>query len=204
MGYQTSKNGLMSKHTTAFQDDDVLLRSLASGRSDALDYIYKTIYPTVEKMVFKMNGTTDEAYDIFQDTMTIVYEKARRNELTLTCRFSTYVVAIAKHLWLKQRTGKKRNPISVPFEAVEQFLPLADISDQFETMEKNVARLGACFQEIGEPCASLLKAFYLQNKSMQVITTEFGYTNADNAKTQKYKCLNRLRKLFFTEHQKTN
>ncbi len=194
----------MSKHTTAFQDDDVLLRSLASGRSDALEFIYKTIYPTVEKMVFKMNGTTDEAYDIFQDTVTIVYEKARRNELQLTCRFSTYVVAIAKHLWLKNRSGKKKNPISVPFEAVEQYLPLAEISDHFEVMESNVARLGACFLEIGEPCASLLKAFYLQNKSMQAITDEFGYTNADNAKTQKYKCLNRLRKLFFTEQEKTN
>ena len=194
----------MSKYTTAFQDDDVLLRSLANGQSDALEFIYKTIYPTVEKMVFKMNGTTDEAYDIFQDTVTIVYEKARRNELQLTCRFSTYVVAIAKHLWLKNRSGKKKSPISVPFEAIEQYLPLAEISDHFEVMESNVARLAACFLEIGEPCASLLKAFYLQNKSMQVITDEFGYTNADNAKTQKYKCLNRLRKLFFTEQEKTN
>jgi hypothetical protein len=33
---------------------------------------------------------------------------------------------------------------------------------------------------------------------MQEICTEFGYTNADNAKTQKYKCLTRLKKLFFT------
>ncbi|MGI9191349.1 MAG: RNA polymerase sigma factor [Chitinophagaceae bacterium] len=194
----------MSKHTTAFQDDDVLIRSLASGQSDALQYIYKTIYPTVEKMVFKMNGGTDEAYDIFQDTITIVYEKARRGNLTLSCRFSTYVVAIAKHLWLKNRSGKKKNPISVPFEAIEQHLPLAEITQDFQQMENNVALLSRCFQEIGEPCASLLKAFYLQNKTMQAITEEFGYTNADNAKTQKYKCLNRLRKLFFQEQDKTN
>ncbi|MBU3676729.1 MAG: sigma-70 family RNA polymerase sigma factor [Chitinophagaceae bacterium] len=194
----------MSKHTTAFQDDDVLIRSLANGQSDALQYIYKTIYPTVEKMVFKMNGSTDEAYDIFQDTITIVYEKARRGNLSLSCRFSTYVVAIAKHLWLKNRTGKKKNPVSVPFEAIEQHLPLAEIAQDFQQMENNVALLSRCFLDIGEPCASLLKAFYLQNKTMQVITEEFGYTNADNAKTQKYKCLNRLRKLFFQEQDKTN
>jgi len=35
---------------------------------------------------------------------------------------------------------------------------------------------------------------------MQDIAEEFGYTNAENAKTQKYKCLNRLRKLFFNEN----
>ncbi len=34
---------------------------------------------------------------------------------------------------------------------------------------------------------------------MQEIAADFGYTNPDNAKTQKYKCMNRLRKLFFNQ-----
>ena len=45
--------------------------------------------------------------------------------------------------------------------------------------------------------SQLLLAFYLQKKGMQEIAASFGYTNADNAKTQKYKCLMRLKKLFF-------
>jgi hypothetical protein len=36
---------------------------------------------------------------------------------------------------------------------------------------------------------------------MQEIAINFGYTNTDNAKTQKYKCLNRLRKLFFNKSE---
>ena len=36
---------------------------------------------------------------------------------------------------------------------------------------------------------------------MQEIAAEFGYTNADNAKTQKYKCLLRLKKLFFAQYK---
>jgi hypothetical protein len=35
---------------------------------------------------------------------------------------------------------------------------------------------------------------------MQSLSKEFGYTNADNAKTQKYKCLMRLKKLFFAQY----
>ena len=34
---------------------------------------------------------------------------------------------------------------------------------------------------------------------MQELAREFGYTNADNAKNQKYKCLVRLKKLFFNQ-----
>ena len=48
---------------------------------------------------------------------------------------------------------------------------------------------------------SLLEGFYLLDKSMQDLTAEFGYTNADNAKNQKYKCLVRLKKLFFIHYK---
>jgi hypothetical protein len=61
-------------------------------------------------------------------------------------------------------------------------------------MEKAMAK-------IGEPCKSLLEAFYINKKQMQEIALEFKYTNADNAKTQKYKCLVRLKKLFFAEYK---
>ena len=50
---------------------------------------------------------------------------------------------------------------------------------------------------LGEPCRSLLRAYYHDDKSMQQIAVAFGYTNPDNAKTQKYKCLTRLKKIFF-------
>lgn len=38
---------------------------------------------------------------------------------------------------------------------------------------------------------------------MQELALEFGYTNADNAKTQKYKCLVRLKKIFFAQYKNT-
>ena len=53
---------------------------------------------------------------------------------------------------------------------------------------------------LGEPCKSLLEAFYMEKKSMDQIALIFGYTNADNAKNQKYKCLMRLKKLFFSQY----
>ena len=66
-----------------------------------------------------------------------------------------------------------------------------------EERELHYEQLDAALEQIGEPCRSVLKAYYHQDKSMQQIATEFGYTNPDNAKTQKYKCLTRLKKIFF-------
>ena len=53
---------------------------------------------------------------------------------------------------------------------------------------------------LGEPCKSLLEGYYVKKMDMQNLAKEFGYTNADNAKNQKYKCLIRLKKLFFAQY----
>ncbi|MBL7764932.1 MAG: sigma-70 family RNA polymerase sigma factor [Chitinophagaceae bacterium] len=187
-------------------NDDVLMSSLANGDSKAIQHIYKSCYPIIEKMVYKMNGSMDDAYDVFQDSMTILYEKAKANNLNLSCKLSTYLTAIAKHLWLKKLSEKKRQPFAVLYDGMDDQQDLAQEVQHFFEFENHVSKLSQCFEKIGEPCNGLLKAFYLQNKSMQVIAEEFGYTNPDNAKTQKYKCLNRLRKLFFSEPEtvKTN
>ena len=99
----------MSNNLQYELNDNVLLSSLAIGDSKAINYIYKSTYPTVEKMVFKMNGSTDDAYDVFQDAVTILYEKAKTNDLQLSCKVSTYLISIAKHLWLKKLSKKKKN-----------------------------------------------------------------------------------------------
>ena len=79
----------------------------------------------------------------------------------------------------------------------------SDIEKHHE-FEINVNKLKSCLDQIGNPCKTLLTAFYFENKSMNEIAELLGYTNAENAKTQKYKCLNRIRSLFFTEKEKNN
>ena len=48
-------------------------------------------------------------------------------------------------------------------------------------------------KELGDPCKSILTQFYYEQFSMEMIAEKFGYTNSDTAKTQKYKCLKRLK-----------
>jgi hypothetical protein len=70
-------------------------------------------------------------------------------------------------------------------------------NEQFGMMEQAMAN-------IGEPCKSLLESYYINKQNMQDIAESFGYTNADNAKNQKYKCLMRLKKLFFAQYKNGN
>lgn len=45
---------------------------------------------------------------------------------------------------------------------------------------------------IGKPCAPLLLGFFWEEKSMDKLAIELGYSNADSAKSQKAKCMKKV------------
>ena len=73
-----------------------------------------------------------------------------------------------------------------------------DIPEEIEELADpgliNLASLS--LDRIGEPCKSLLQEFYYHGSSMAIIVQKLGYKNEDAAKSQKYKCLVRLRAIF--------
>lgn len=179
--------------------EKILLQGLARNDKKAVETIYRENYSTVQSLIINNNGSSDDAKDIFQEAMIVLYEKARSGTFELSCQIKTYIYSVSRRLWLKKLQQANRYSGDMGnAEAVVQVEE--DIQDhtrrdaEFLMMEKAIVSLG-------EPCKSLLEAFYLQKKNMQEIATNFGYTNAENAKTQKYKCLTRLKKIFFTHYK---
>ena len=85
-------------------------------------------------------------------------------------------------------------------ESLEETVPVEEDIENQERRNADFVIMERALGSLGEPCKGLLEAYYLQKKSMQAIADSFGYTNAENAKTQKYKCLMRLKKLFFSQY----
>ena len=54
-------------------------------------------------------------------------------------------------------------------------------------------------EQLGAPCAPLLIGFLWENKSMNELAQELGYSSADSAKTQKSKCMNKVKT--FVKHK---
>ena len=148
--------------------------------------------------VLNNNGSYDEAKDIFQETMITLYEKAKTDSFVLTCQIKTYVYSVSRRLWLKrlQQIGKTAPGV----ENYEETVIVDDDLDLQERKNEEFRIMDRALNSLGEPCKTLLEAYYIQKKGMSEIAALFGYTNADNAKNQKYKCLMRLKKLFFTQY----
>lgn len=176
------------------------LAELAAGQRGAAEKVYRQHYPTITSWIKNNGGSENDASDVFQEAIVILYEKSQYEDFRLTCKIGTYLFAIAKHLWYKKVQASQRQPVLLPDNAgIEEGADWAyedDIKVQKER-ELHFEQLQVAMEQLGEPCRSLLKAFYHHDKSMQEIAADFGYTNPDNAKTQKYKCLTRLRKIFY-------
>ena len=181
------------------EKEKLILEGLALNDRQAIETIYREHYDMVQAFILNNSGNPDEAKDIFQEAMIVLYEKAVSGRFELNCLLKTFIYSVCRRLWLKRLQQIQRYRMLE--ENIEETIP---VEEEMETHEKRNADFNLmenALGRIGEPCKSLLEAYYIQKKNMQDIAENFGYTNADNAKTQKYKCLMRLKKIFFAQYK---
>ncbi|HRO69062.1 MAG TPA: sigma-70 family RNA polymerase sigma factor [Chitinophagaceae bacterium] len=183
----------------AENQERILLQGLARNDKKAVETIYKENFATVQSLIINNNGTPDDAKDIFQEAMIVLYEKARSGSFELNCLIKTYVYSVSRRLWLKKL--QQANRYNGELSGAEAAVSVEEDISEHARRDAEFEMMGKAIMSLGEPCKSLLEAFYLQKQNMQEIAASFGYTNAENAKTQKYKCLVRLKKIFFTHYK---
>ncbi|MDD2791593.1 MAG: sigma-70 family RNA polymerase sigma factor [Sediminibacterium sp.] len=179
-------------------NEQALLKGLAHNDSKAIETIYKENFNMVQSFILNNNGSYDEARDIFQEAMIALYEKAQTESFVLTCQIKTYIYSICRRLWLKRLQQLGRYTTQV--DSMEETVAVSEDLEAHEKRNVEFAIMDRALNSLGEPCKSLLEGYYLKKMDMNALAREFGYTNADNAKNQKYKCLMRLKKLFFSQY----
>ena len=188
----------MSKRRKSFaaESEAATLDGVARGDANSLERLYRDYFPMILNMVLQHNGTEDEAKDVFQEAVIVLYDKVKQSDFELTSQLKTYLYSICRRLWLKQLGSKSRTFRDVA--AYEDTIAVEEDLARHQEKDLQLTMMEQALDELGEPCRTIIRDFYIANLSMQEICEKFGYTNSDNAKTQKYKCLQRLKKLFFT------
>jgi RNA polymerase sigma factor (sigma-70 family) len=179
-------------------NEKALLQGLARSDKKAVETLYKENYNTIQALIINNNGTSEDAKDIFQEAMIVLYEKVQSGSFELNCQIRTFIYSVCRRLWLKRLMQQNRLTVS---ENHEEVVSVDNEIEEHEKRNTEFIMMEKALSGLGEPCKSLLEAFYIKKRSMQDIASGFGYTNAENAKNQKYKCLMRLKKLFFSQYK---
>jgi RNA polymerase sigma factor (sigma-70 family) len=178
--------------------EEALISELRKKNEAALKQLYRDNYVMILRLVVNNSGTEEEAKDVYQEAIIHFYERLSQTEFELTCKIKTYLYAVCRKLWL-QRLSQRNKFIRI--EEAESVPETEEVATDIELKEKNFSTMSTSLGKLGEPCRSILEDFYFRNLTMDEITEKFGYTNTDNTKNQKYKCLQRLKKFFFEANQ---
>jgi len=168
--------------------DEQILKGILKNDSLVLQFIYKEYYYNISNFVRKNKGDEDDANDIFQEAIIIIYRKLKESHLVLNdLKFASYLFSICRLLWLKQLEKRK-----IERQKINDTLPFRDdIYDAslFEIIEKN-ERYGLFqkhFKELGPDCQKILQLFF-EKVSFKVIAQIMGFKSEIYAKKRKYKC----------------
>ncbi len=156
--------------------------------SKAVNGLYNSL-PSIKKYICANSGTEEDAKDIFQDALVVLYKKVNSTEFVLSASLTTYLNAIAKNLWLTDLRRRKKLP---------EDKSSTDIADVVTDEETGFTIATTAFNLLGEKCRQLLMLFYFKKKSFKEIAGILAFTDEKSAKNQKYRCIQKAKENYVT------
>jgi RNA polymerase sigma factor (sigma-70 family) len=164
-----------------------LLNGILRNDSIVLQYIYKNFYYKINSFIKKNSGDDDDANDVFQEAIIIIYRKLKANELLLDCSFETYLYSVCRFLWLKQLEKRKAEKEKIQDNHEyddniydDAFEKTVDLNERYRLYQKHFANLG-------KDCQKILQMFF-DKVPLKHIAQIMGFKGEKYAKKRKYKC----------------
>ncbi|MBU0764854.1 MAG: sigma-70 family RNA polymerase sigma factor [Bacteroidetes bacterium] len=185
-----------------YTDDNSIIQGIRDSDDRALKHLYKTYYTMIRSMIINNNGSNEDADDVFQEGIIALYEKVRKEDFVLTCKLSTYLYSVCRFNWLRKIRDSGKQTVFNDFHnetiAVEE-----DLFEK-ETLSQRQRLIATLLNEIGESCRKIITGFYYDALSTKQISDKYNLSGADYVKTQKYRCLQKLRELMKTRFSHTD
>ncbi|MBL6963941.1 MAG: sigma-70 family RNA polymerase sigma factor [Bacteroidetes bacterium] len=169
--------------------EDALIEGIKQHDNQVLRYIYKKYFDTIKNLIKKNNGNDEDAQDIFQEAIIIIYKKIKEENLELSCSLSTYLYSVCRLLWLKQLEKKKiRGESFGNGDEIEEISSLLgsnfELNDEYKLYQYH-------FNKLNKDCQKVLRLF-LEKVPLREIAEIMGYKTEQYAKKRKFECKNKL------------
>lgn len=168
-----------------FTDIEILDSIRTGNDARVIPYLYDEVLPGVKNFICKNSGNEEEAYDIFQDAIVLLYKQVKLNRFNESYKITGFLFTVCKNLWINR--VKKKNRL-VSFDGYSHDISIENnVLNDIVTKEKRVL-LHQIFSDTGKKCLEILKYSIFENLSMEEICKKMGFASANAAKTQNYRC----------------
>lgn len=174
---------------------DIYIQGIVQQQGKLIREIYDQFLPRVQHFILKNSGNEEDAQDVFQEAIMIIYTNAQKKDFALTASFYTYLHAICRNIWLRHLKEKRK--LSVTFSANWEYFTEAEFENTLME-EEQFSLYWKKFRALGQDCQKLLDLFF-QGESMQDIMREMGYGSEGYARKRKFQCKERLLEMITTD-----
>lgn len=150
--------------------------------------LYKQHFPAIRQYVVGNSGTSDDAQDIFQEAMTVLWLKAKERSLAVGSEPGAFLFQVAKNKWL----DVVRSAAHKHMKVVHDEGRLDVRAETPDDTEEKLQRLRMVYGQLDEKCRTVLDQFYFERKDLATIAAGMG-VEEESIRTIKYRCMMKLR-----------
>lgn len=160
------------------------LNAIVEGEMEGLDLIYAQFLPPITRFILSKGGNAEDAQDIFQDALLILYEKGRKGDFQIERKFYSYLLVTCRNLWGNRIQKKSFREVTLP----DQIKHTADDDILALIHQGEIEKLfWSAFAKLGEDCQTILRLFF-SKKKMEEIREVMGFKSVNYTKKRKHQC----------------
>ncbi|MEN9908599.1 MAG: hypothetical protein RLZZ540_1748 [Bacteroidota bacterium] len=155
--------------------DQYFIEGLANNNSAIIQFIYKKFVPKVVSYIRNNSGDEDQAQDVVQEIMILLFNQAKAKQLQLTCPFDAYFFLLCKRKWLNELKKSSNKGVTIQDDFTSTNEPTEEMVAQTELFEEKQQLFDMMFQRLGDKCQEVLKLSFTL-KSMEEVAEKLNVT----------------------------
>ena len=196
--------------------DKEIIQSFIDNNQHGIREVYYAWRVPFEQSLMRLLPNTDDMDDAYQEAFIRLQQHILTERLTfdniqksVLAYFKTIGRYVALEMINQRNKGQKPTDEDEDTDAIDIKEDLEcpddmmddepksseqsfDPNDDMDTQERERI-IRSLVEQLGKPCAPLLLGHLWENKSMEILALELGYNNADSAKSQKAKCMKKVK-----------
>lgn len=168
--------------------DDSYLQAVKEGDRKGLEQIYEKFAPSVIRLICQNGGTRDDARDVFQSALIVIFQRSREGELSLSGSFGGLIFGICRNIWGNRLQKRSFQEVSLPEEL--KYTLQAPWEDRIAEEEKKQL-LRDQMKRLGQDCRRILELFF-SGSSMEDIRQEMSFGSVSYTMKRKFVCKKKL------------
>lgn len=174
-------------------NDSELIQLLKKGDKLILKKIYVDYRSDFIAFGRKISSSENDILDCYQDAIIVLQEQVYTGKLdTLNCSIKTYLFGIGKYMLYEKNRKRSKTILSVVDTNEITMIEVPVFSEVLTNQQKKI-KLG--FNKLGKKCKEILNLFYYRGYNIEEITNTLNYENKNVVKSQKSRCLKKLKEI---------